>query len=85
MLFTKSVTPMFIGAGLLAASLTANAEAVKIKLEPYVTGVNAPLAMVQPAGDDRMFVVEQFGRIRIINAAGELEAQPNCHAMVELR
>jgi len=41
MLFTKSVTPMIIGAGLLAASLTANAEAVKIKLEPYVTGVNS--------------------------------------------
>ena len=41
-----------IGAGLLTAS-TAAAEGVKVNLEPYVTGVNAPLAMVQPDGDDR--------------------------------
>lgn len=76
MLFNKSIVPMIIGAGLLATSVGANAEAMKVKLEPYVSGVNAPLAMVQPAGDDRKFVVEQFGRIRIINAAGELEAEP---------
>ncbi len=76
MLLTKSITPMIIGAGLLATSIGANAEAMKVKLEPYVSGVNAPLAMVQPAGDDRKFVVEQFGRIRIVNAAGELEAEP---------
>ena len=43
---------------------------VKIKLEPYATGLNAPLAMVQPAGDDRKFVIEQSGRIKIINADG---------------
>ena len=64
------------GAGLLAGASTAAAEGVKVKLEPYVTGVNAPLAMVQPDGDDRKFVVEQFGRVRVINAAGELEAEP---------
>lgn len=73
---TKTITPMIVGAGLLVSSYGANAEAVKIKLEPFVSGVNAPLAMVQPDGDDRMFVVEQFGRIRIVNAAGELEAEP---------
>ena len=65
-----------VGAGMLAGASTAAAEGVKVKLEPYVTGVNAPLAMVQPDGDDRKFVVEQFGRIRVINAAGELEAEP---------
>ncbi len=63
-------------AGALAmAAGVANAE-VKVKLEPYVTGVNAPLAMVQPTGDDRKFVLEQFGRVRIINAAGELVPEP---------
>jgi len=36
-----------VGAALISAS-AANAETVKIKLEPYVTGLNAPLAMVQP-------------------------------------
>jgi glucose/arabinose dehydrogenase len=57
----------FIAAGtaLLMAGSIATAQ-VKIKLEPFVTGVNTPLAMVQPAGDARLFVNEQFGRIRII-------------------
>ena len=49
---------------------------MKAKLEPYVTGVNTPLAMVQPKGDDRKFVVEQWGRIRIIDAAGNLLPEP---------
>lgn len=75
--FTKVATVAAVGLGLLLAGghLQA-ADPVKIKLEPYVTGINAPLAMVQPDGDDRKFVIEQFGRIRIINAAGELEATP---------
>lgn len=57
-----------------ALALPAQAQ-VKVKLEPYVTGVNAPLAMVQPAGDDRMFVIEQFGRVRIIKD-GKLMPEP---------
>ncbi len=61
-------------AALSLASTAASAE--KVKLEPFVTGVNAPLAMVQPEGDDRMFVVEQFGRVRIIHADGTLQADP---------
>ena len=50
--------------------------AVKVKLEPVVTGVNTPLAMVQPKGDDRKFVIEQWGRVRIIDAQGNLLAEP---------
>ena len=50
--------------------------AVKVKLEPVVTGVNTPLAMVQPKGDDRKFVIEQWGRVRIIDAEGNLLAEP---------
>ena len=64
------------GAAVIAlSSAAANAE-VKVKLEPFVTGVNAPLAMVQPKGDDRMFVIEQLGRVRIVNADGTLQAEP---------
>jgi len=63
------------GAGLLAFAGTANAQ-VSVTLEPYVAGVNSPLAMVSPPGDDRKFVVEQWGRIRIVNAEGELEGTP---------
>ncbi len=76
MRLTKLVTALAMSTGLLMGAANVNAEAVKIKLEPYVTGVNAPLAMVQPDGDDRKFVIEQFGRVRVINADGELEATP---------
>lgn len=63
--------------GVCAAALLAvhGAQAAKVKLEPFVTGVNAPLAMVQPEGDDRMFVVEQDGRIKIVRD-GQLLASP---------
>jgi glucose/arabinose dehydrogenase len=57
------------------AAVPASAE-VKIKLEPYVTGVNTPLAMVQPAGDDRKFVIEQWGRVRVIDADGKMSPEP---------
>ncbi|TCT12582.1 glucose/arabinose dehydrogenase [Tepidamorphus gemmatus] len=67
----------FVLGGLALGLCGAAAEAqVKVKLEPYVTGVNAPLAMVQPAGDDRKFVIEQFGRVRVIDADGNLLAEP---------
>ncbi len=59
---------------LLSTAAAVNAE-VQVKLEPFVTGLNAPLAMVQPEGDDRLFVIEQFGRVRIIED-GELQAEP---------
>lgn len=58
-----------------AAISAANAE-MNIKLEPYVTGINSPLAMVQPAGDDRKFVIEQWGRVRIIDKDGNLLPTP---------
>jgi glucose/arabinose dehydrogenase len=47
----------------------------KIKLEPVATGLNSPLALVQPPGDDRMFVIEQWGRVMIIEN-GELQGTP---------
>jgi glucose/arabinose dehydrogenase len=51
------------------------AEGPKVRLEPVVTGLNQPLAMVQPQGDDRMFVIEQWGRVMIIQD-GELLGTP---------
>ena len=73
---SKIATSIVLATGFLLTAGHVNAENVNIKLEPYVTGVNAPVAMVQPDGDDRKFVIEHFGRVRIINAAGELEATP---------
>ena len=37
-----------------------------VKLEKVVSGINTPLSMVQPAGDSRMFITEQNGRIKIL-------------------
>lgn len=54
--------------GVCAAALIGahSAQAANIKLEPFVTGVNSPLVMTQPKGDDRMFVAQQDGRIKIV-------------------
>ena len=59
---------------LTLAALPAAAE-TRVTFEPFVTGVNAPLAMKQPAGDDRLFVVEQDGRVRIVED-GQLRPEP---------
>ena len=75
MRLARLISSITVAGALAMAAGVANAE-VKVKLEPYVTGVNAPLAMVQPTGDDRKFVLEQFGRVRIINAGGELLPEP---------
>jgi glucose/arabinose dehydrogenase len=46
-----------------------------IRLEPVATGFNSPLYLTAPADDDRLFVVEQPGRIRVIRD-GQLLAAP---------
>jgi glucose/arabinose dehydrogenase len=69
-----------LGATLAAAALMAlsGAQALaqaKIKLEKVVSGINTPLAMVQPPGDSRMFIIEQNGRIKILEG-GKLNPTP---------
>jgi glucose/arabinose dehydrogenase len=54
-----------VTAWMALSGTTAQAQAT-IKLEPLVTGINTPLAMVQPPGDSRMFIIEQNGRVRIL-------------------
>ena len=75
MRFAKYLTALAVGAGLVGLTGAADAQ-TKVKLEPYVKGVNSPLVMVQPPGDARKFVVEQWGRIRIIDAEGKLQGEP---------
>jgi glucose/arabinose dehydrogenase len=74
MRFSKTLAGLAAGCAMVIGVSAATAQ-VQVKLEPFVTGVNAPLMMVQPPGDDRLFVVEQWGRIRIVNN-GELRAEP---------
>lgn len=40
--------------------------AARVQLEPVVSGLRSPVHLTSPAGDTRLFVVEQEGRIRII-------------------
>jgi glucose/arabinose dehydrogenase len=67
-------------AGILSAAFLLGLSAgpasaqTKIRLEPFVTGINTPLAMVQ-AGDNRFFVIEQFGRVRVVEN-GKLRPTP---------
>jgi len=63
----------FIVAAVFAVG-TATAQE-KLKLEPFVEGLNQPVAMVQTP-DGRMFVAEQWGRVRVITADGELLGEP---------
>lgn len=46
-----------------------------LRLQPVVSGLNSPVDLQSPAGDGRLFVVEQPGRIRIVQN-GQLLATP---------
>ena len=65
----------------LAAALVLGAAAVpaaaqtKIRLEPFVTAINTPLAMVQVPGENRFLVIEQWGRVKVIDN-GKLRPEP---------
>ena len=76
MSFSGKITKFALVAGVMAIGASAAVAQVNIKLEAYATGLNSPLAMIQPAGDDRKFVIEQTGRIKIINADGQVQWPP---------
>lgn len=46
-----------------------------ISLDPFATGLSAPV-VVTNAGDERLFVVERRGRIRIVDDSGDVSATP---------
>jgi glucose/arabinose dehydrogenase len=43
---------------------------------PAASGLDLPIFLTAPAGDDRLFVIEQKFGIRVIDASGELLATP---------
>jgi glucose/arabinose dehydrogenase len=49
---------------------------VMVNLEEAASGLTAPLAMVQPQGDERRFVIQQNGLVRIITPDGEVLEEP---------
>ena len=72
--FLKFGAAVAAAAWLALAGAPATAQ-TRVKLEPVARGINTPLAMVQPPGDPRMFIVEQNGRIKILEG-GQLKAAP---------
>ena len=55
------------------ASQQINAQ--KLAAIPYVSGINSPIDL-KHCGDDRLFVADRAGRIRVINADGTLRVTP---------
>ena len=49
-----------------AQARSSEARAVGFRLTPVVSGLDSPVYVTQPAGDPRLFVVEQTGRIVIV-------------------
>ncbi len=49
---------------------------VSVDLQPVAEGLTAPLLMVSPPGDDRRFIVEQIGVIRVLGPDGTLNPEP---------
>jgi glucose/arabinose dehydrogenase len=56
--------------------LAAPASAMDVVLEEVASGLTAPLAMVQPKGDDRKFIMQQNGYIKILQADGTMLDEP---------
>jgi glucose/arabinose dehydrogenase len=68
-----AVSALALGVAMLSAP--ANAD-VSVNLEEVASGLTAPMMMVQPPGDDRRFIVEQTGTIKILTADGEVLGEP---------
>jgi glucose/arabinose dehydrogenase len=65
---------MWLALGALAAPL-AYPGAISLRLEPFATGLSAPVDIAN-AGDSRLFVVERSGVIRIVQPTGAVDTTP---------
>jgi glucose/arabinose dehydrogenase len=59
----------------LTAFFCLHAFSQEISLEPFATGFSSPLEL-QNAGDERLFLVEQNGVIKILNLNGDVNSTP---------
>src|SRR5450432_4089574 len=55
--------------------VSVQSDAQKLAAIPYVSGINLPIDL-KHCGDDRLFVADRAGRIRVINADGTLRVTP---------
>ena len=65
---------LWILAVLLNSTLIADAQP-ELSLEKFATGLSVPVDITH-AGDDRIFVVEKAGLIRIVTSEGNLMPEP---------
>lgn len=77
--FTLFLTGAWLLLGLLDATPSLAAptrqQAITLQLTPFATGLAAPVKLTN-AGDERLFVVEQGGIIRIVQPNGTVVATP---------
>lgn len=66
----KKILPLVLGL------LTITSFAQTIGLQSFATGFSAPVEIAHPNNDARLFVVQQAGLIRIVNANGTVNATP---------
>lgn len=60
-----------IATAILSLTLTAQ----EFELQQFATGLSSPVGIVN-AGDERLFVIQQGGQIRIVNADGSVNPTP---------
>jgi len=70
-----TTTTLLAGAAARAGAAP-NLGAVSVTLATVARGLSSPVAIAWRAGDARMYVVEQDGRVRIVNTNGTLVPQP---------
>ncbi len=56
----------------ITALVGSNASALNVKLEEVASGLQHPLLLTSPPGDDRRFIIEQIGLIKILHPDGKL-------------
>jgi glucose/arabinose dehydrogenase len=67
--------PAILAATALLGVSAAHAQDAGVRLETIAQGLDSPVFVTAPAGDPRLFIVEQTGRIRIL-ADGEVRSEP---------
>ncbi|MDA1098978.1 MAG: PQQ-dependent sugar dehydrogenase [Proteobacteria bacterium] len=56
----------------MTATFAGPASALDVKLEEVASGLQHPLLLTAPAGDDRRFIIEQIGTIKVLQPDGKM-------------
>ncbi|MBC8269911.1 MAG: PQQ-dependent sugar dehydrogenase [Rhodospirillaceae bacterium] len=56
----------------MATVFSGSASAIDVKLEEVASGLQHPLLLISPPGDDRRFIIEQIGTIKVMQPDGKM-------------